>query len=322
MRLDAGLGRRFVGLTLGHLQREWPYKLDQVLTGPSDLATPAALHPVFHGSFDWHSCVHGWWQVLRLARLFPALAVEVDARADAAFTLTKVAGELATLARPYTASFERPYGWGWLLALHAELALRPERDWADALAPLAREIAGRLADYLPRLTYPVRSGKHDGTAFALVHALGWARSHDPTLAELIAARSRDWFGEDADVRPLEASGEDFVSATLTEAVLMQAVLGPAFAGWFARFLPDPFAAACLTTPALVFDRRDGRLAHLDGLNLSRAWCWRQLAHATPDPARAHRIADAHLAAALPHLADDYMGEHWLATFALLALEAT
>ena len=321
MELSADLAARFAALTLGHLGREWPYKLDQVLTGPGDLARPSALHPIFHGSFDWHSCVHGWWQVTRLARLFPhaPFAAEVAKRAEAAFTPAKVAGELATLARPHAASFERPYGWGWLLALHAEPALTPERGWAAALEPLALEIARRFADYLPKLRYPVRSGKHDNTAFALVHALSWARSFDPALAALIEARAVAWFGADADVRPLEPSGEDFLSATLTEAVLMRSVLGAEFGDWFARFLPDPFSAGCLCEPAIVTDRADGRLAHLDGLNLSRAWAWRAIADATPQPARAHAIAETHLAAALPHLADDYMGEHWLATFALLAL---
>ncbi len=316
--IDEATARRFATLTLGHLTRRWPYRLDQVLAGPDDLALPELLHPLFHGSFDWHSCVHGWWQVMRLARLFPAVAPEVDALADRMLVPDRVAGELAFLRRPFTGSFERPYGWGWLLALHTELALHPDRPWAHALEPLARAFAERFAGYLPRLLYPVRSGKHDNTAFALVHALRWARAHDPALAALIGKRARAWYGSDRDARPWEPSGEDFLSATLTEAVLMRDVLGEDFEGWFARFLPDPFIV-CLCEPALVSDRSDGRLAHLDGLNLARAWAWRGIADATPDPARANVIADAHIAAALPHLAEDYMGEHWLATFALLAL---
>ena len=137
------------------------------------------------------------------------------------------------------------------------------------------------------------------------------------------ARARDWYGDDRDCRPFEPSGEDFLSATLCEAALMKDVLGAEFAAWLATFLPDPFGAAtaCLRSLAIVSDRSDGRLAHLDGVNLSRAWCWRTIADALPDPADTRAIADAHLAEALPHLADDYMGEHWLATFALLALEA-
>ncbi|WP_029623758.1 DUF2891 domain-containing protein [Sphingomonas sp. PAMC 26617] len=323
--LDSVTAERFATLTLGHLTREWPYKLDQILTGPGDLAAPAMLHPIFHGSFDWHSCVHGWWQVMRLARLFPDMAATatVEALADRMLVPDRVAGEVAYLDRPMTGGFERPYGWGWLLALHAELALRPDRPWATALEPLARAFAARFKAYLPKLTYAVRSGKHDSTAFALIHALRWARTHDWELASLIEARARSWFGADRDARPWEPSGEDFLSATLCEAVLMHDVLGRDAGAWLAAFLPDPAGAAvaCLRVPAIVTDRRDGRLAHIDGLNLARAWCWYSLADALPDPAATKAVARAHLDAALPHLADDYMGEHWLATFALLALTA-
>ncbi|WP_380781081.1 DUF2891 domain-containing protein [Sphingomonas sp. R86520] len=323
--IDSATGSRFAELTLGHLTREWPYKLDQVLAGPADLALPRTLHPVFHGSFDWHSCVHGWWQVMRLARLFPdmAQAGAIEALADRMLVPDRIEGELAYLDRPNTGGFERPYGWAWLLALHDELAQRSDRSWAAAVEPLARAFARRFSAYLPKLIYPVRSGKHDCTAFALVHAVRWARTYDVPLADLIEARARVWFGQDRDCRPWEPSGEDFLSATLCEATLMQMILGADFPQWLAGFLPDPYGAAtmCLRTPAVVTDRSDGRLAHLDGVNLSRAWCWRRIADALPDPARARAIADAHLAEALPHLADDYMGEHWLATFALLALEA-
>lgn len=327
MKLDAATASRFATLTLGHLTREWPYKLDQVLTGPDDLARPSELHPIFHGSFDWHSCVHGWWQVMRLARLFPDLAETpaIEALADRMLIPERVAGELAFLDRPLTGGFERPYGWGWLLALHGELARRPDRSWAGALEPLARAFAARFAGYLPRLAYPVRAGTHANTAFALIHAHAWAREHDPDLAALIGDRARGWFGADRDARPWEPSGEDFLSASLCEAVLMRAVLSPAdFADWFAAFLPDPLGehTAGLRTPATVTDRSDGRLAHIDGLNLSRAWCWCLLADALPDRAAASAIAEAHLSAAMPHLGDDYMGEHWLATFALLALSVT
>ncbi|MBN8807952.1 MAG: DUF2891 domain-containing protein [Sphingomonas sp.] len=322
--LDAATASRFATLTLGHLTREWPYKLDQVLTGPDDLVPPRELHPIFHGSFDWHSCVHGWWQVMRLARLFPDLPERpaIEALADTMLTPARAAAELAYLDRPYTGGFERPYGWAWLLALHGELARRPERAWGEALAPLARAFADRFAKYLPRLGYPVRAGTHANTAFALTLALSWARDHDRPLAQAIGARAGQWYGDDRDARPWEPSGEDFLSATLCEAVLMRNALdSAAFADWFAAYLPDPFgdATACLRTPAVVTDRSDGRLAHIDGVNLSRAWCWRQLADALPDPAAARAIADVHLAAALPHIGDDYMGEHWLATFALLAI---
>ncbi len=297
------------------------------MAGPDDVRSPRELHPVFYGSFDWHSCVHGWWQVLRLLRLHPALpaADDIRARAGALFTPEAVAAELAYMRRPGSAGFERPYGWAWLLALDAELA-RHDAPWAGALRPLAAEFAARLRLYLPRLLYPVRHGVHANTAFALVLAHDWAAGgRDPPLAALIAEAAHRWFAPDADAQAWEPSGEDFLSPTLCEAVLMSRVLRPeAFAAWWAAFLPDLDARAQLLTPARVSDRTDGRLAHLDGLNLSRAWCWRELlAHEGDRTRRAQMLksAERHLHASLPHLADDYAGEHWLATYALLALGA-
>ena len=328
MTLDENTARRFAGLTLGHLGQQWPFKLDLILTGPGDLLPPAALHPIFHGSFDWHSCVHGWWQVMRLARAFPAMpeAAAIRARADAMLVPDKVAGELARLDRPYSGGFERPYGWGWLLALHGELVAHAGTRWAAAIEPLARAFAARFADYLPRLTYPVRSGGHFNTAFALIHAHRWAQAHDPALAALIETRARAWYGQDRACPAWEPGGDDFLSPALVEAVLMHRVLDRDFVGWFDAFLPDAASGrpATLFTPVHVSDRSDGTIAHLDGVNLSRAWCWRTIAAALPDhpvagPARV--AADAHLAASLPHIADDYMGTHWLASFALLAVMA-
>jgi hypothetical protein len=204
-RLDQGTAAQFAALTLGHLTREWPCKLDQILTSPDDLAHPLTLHPIFHGSFDWHSCVHGWWQVMRLARLFPGMteSANVEQLANQMLVPDRVAGEIAYLERPLTGGFERPYGWAWLLALHNELELRPEQPWARTVEPLARAFASRFAGYLPRLVYPVRSGTHGNTAFALILALRWATTHDASLAALISDRARAWFGGDRDCRPWE-----------------------------------------------------------------------------------------------------------------------
>lgn len=321
MALTRDLASRFAGLTLGHLGREWPNKLDHAMAGPEDVSSPRALHPIFFGSYDWHSCVHGWWQVMRIARAFPDLpeAPAIRAAADAMLVPAMVAGELAYLARPQSAGFERPYGWAWLLALHGELATHEEERWAEALALLAHCFAERFRGYLPKLTYPVRHGAHSNTAFALVLAHGWAMRQGASLVGLIETRAREWFLNDRDARVWEPSGEDFLSPTLCEAVLMAAVLpGSEFADWFAEFLPGP---GPLLEPVVVSDRTDGRIAHLDGLNLSRAWCWRRLAAVGGiDAAMAEAAAKRHLTASLPHLADDYMGEHWLATFALLALD--
>ena len=318
---------RFARLTLGHLEQQWPYKMDHVLSGPDDAKPPIHFHPIFHGSFDWHSCVHGWWQVMRLLRLFPDLpeAAEIRARADRMLTPEKVAGELAYLDRPMSAGFERPYGWAWLLALHGELA-NHDAPWGEALAPLARAFAQRFHAFLPKATYPIRTGTHFNTAFALTLARDWAAVHDPALAGLICERANGWYLGDRGCQAWEPGGDEFLSPALSEALLMSRTLPPStFQHWFDAFLPDCAAGepATLFVPATVSDRSDGKIAHLDGLNLSRAWCWRALARALgpahPAYTRALDAADHHLSASLPHLDAHYMGSHWLATFALLAL---
>ena len=326
--LTPGLAARFLRIALGHVTREYPHKLDHVMDGPEDVAGPRELHPVFFGSFDWHSCVHGWWLMLRLARLFPDLreAQEVGAMADEMLAPDKVAGELAYLDRAYSGGFERPYGWAWLLALHAEAQRHEDRPWAADLEPLARAFADRFQLYLPKLTYPIRVGTHFNSAFAAILALEWAEPNDPPLADRIRERARSWFGEDRNCQAWEPGGDEFLSSALTEALCMRRTHGEdQFRQWFGLFLPDLAAGEPLSlfTPATVSDRSDGKIAHLDGLNLSRAWCWRQLAPALlPELAQlALRTANEHLAASLPHVSGDYMGEHWLATFALLALEA-
>lgn len=326
--LDAEFASRAMALTLGHLTREYPHKLDHVMDGPGDAVEPHALHPIFHGSFDWHSCVHGYWQVLRLARLFPDLPEAEAVRTHAARMLTaeNFAAETAYLARPSARGFERPYGWGWALALHDEMR-RHAAPWSGHADAFAAAFAARFMDFLPRQTYPIRVGTHFSSAFAMTLAHDWAAERDPALAALIAARAQDWFGQDRAAQAWEPGGDEFLSPALTEALLMSRVLGADFAAWFDAFLPACASGepATLFTPAFVSDRSDGKIAHLDGLNLSRAWCWRHIAAALPTGhgavAAALDAANHHLAAALPHLADDYMGEHWLASFALLALEA-
>ena len=327
MKLTAEIASRFAALTLGHLDRPWPYKPDHILTGPEDVRAPAQVHPVFHGSFDWHSCVHGHWQVATLLRLHPEIteAGAIRARFDTAFTEQNVAGERAYLARPLSTSFSRPYGWAWLLALHAELA-RHDAAWAATLEPLARDIAAHFKNYFTKLTYPIRVGTHFNSSFAAIHALDWGRTCDPDLASLVIARSLDWFAGDRGCQAWEPGGDEFLSSALTEAQLMGHVL-PAeeFAGWFRGFLPliEERLPETLFTPAFVSDRSDGKIAHLDGLNLSRAWCWRTIGGWLGGEIAtiAEAAAQDHLDASLPHVAGDYMGEHWLATCALLALMA-
>ena len=324
--LTSETAARFAEIALAHVTREYPHKLDHVMDGPEDVLGPRALHPIFFGSFDWHSCVHGYWLLLTVRRLFPDLPVSrrIEALADEMLVSEKVAGERAYLLRAYTGPFERPYGWAWLLALHHEAARHGDKDWADALAPLAGDFAERFRLYLPKLTYPVRTGTHFNTAFALILALEWAENRDETLAALIRTRTTDYYGRDRGCPAWEPGGDDFLSSALTEALCMERTLpGAEFRDWFGAFLPhlDREEPKSLFTPATVSDRSDGKIAHLDGVNLSRAWCWRSLAPVLgPELADlARRTADAHLDASLPHVAGDYMGEHWLATFALLAL---
>jgi hypothetical protein len=316
--LNADIASKMARIALGHVAREFPNKLDHVLLGEADAKTPRELHPIFFGSFDWHSCVHGWWSLLTLRRLFPEMAeaLQIEELADSSFTSGKVATERAYLDRPLSAGFERPYGWAWLLQLHLEATRHPDRSWGAELELLARAFAARFDRYIQILTYPIRAGTHFNTAFALVLALEWTEQFDRRLTELISARARHWFSNDRDCRAWEPSGDDFLSPALTEALLMSRVLPAAeFGDWFASFLPriDQRQPVTLFTPARVSDRSDGKIAHLDGLNLSRAWCWRWLGH--PE------FAENHLEAALPHLSGDYMGEHWLQSFALLALLA-
>ena len=313
-------------IALGHVRKEYPHKLDHVLLGDADALGPRALHPIFYGSFDWHSCVHGWWTLLTLRRLFIDIP-EAEAIADLAsdsFTTEKVSGECAYLERPLSRGFERPYGWAWLLYLHLE-ATRHENGWGAALEPLALVFARRLRDYLKVMTYPIRVGTHFNTAFALVLSLEWADRFDAGLAEQIRDRSRHWFGTDRDCQAWEPGGDEFLSSALIEALCMARAHPSFFAGWFKEFLPriGSHRPETLFAPAIVSDRSDGKIAHLDGLNLSRAWCWRSLAPLLPaeEQGIAANAASVHLAAALPHISGDYMGEHWLASFALLALLA-
>jgi hypothetical protein len=334
MELTSALAGQFARAALGHVAREYPGKLDHVLTGPADLVTPAALHPIFFGSFDWHSCVHAYWLLARLLRRCPDLAeaARIRDRFATSFTRDNVAVELAYLSRPFTGTFERPYGWAWLLKLAAELHVHPHGEaahWSAALQPLAEAFARRFLDFLPKARYPIRSGVHSSTAFALTLAMDYAQTcNDVELAEALTRAAHDWYLDDADCQAWEPGGDDFLSPCLIEAECMRRTLPPEqFGVWFKRYLPrlaqrEPRA---LFQPVFASDRSDGKIAHLDGLNFSRAWCWSLLAGALPesDPrvVLMRDVAAEHREASIKHIAEDYMGEHWLATFAMLAFEA-
>ncbi len=331
--LDAQLASQFARTALGHVTREFPNKPDHVLCGPNDARDPRALHPIFFGSFDWHSSVHGHWLLARLLRRYPQIpqAVAIRALFDSQFTAPNVEGELAYLARPYAGGFERPYGWAWLLMLAGELARHgtPEgARWSRTLFPLTEAFVDRFDRFLPLATYPVRAGVHSNTAFALLLALNYAREACNTRLEaLCVEKAKVWYGGDTDFRPFEPSQDEFLSPSLVEAACMRAVL-PAneFAPWLSSFLPHLAEGepAALFVPATVSDRTDGKIAHLDGLNFSRAWCWRLINDALcadhPLRPRVEKTIGVLLESALPHVTGDYMGEHWLASFALLAID--
>lgn len=317
---------------LRNVATEYPYKLDQVLGGDAAVCAPRVLHPLFHGSYDWHSCVHMHWTLARLLRLCP-LHPHADATRhhfEARLTEANTQGELATLAGPHHGSFERPYGWAWLLKLAAELNLlaaneREASVWRDTLAPLAQAFADRFVEFLPRATYPTRAGTHGNSAFACLLALDYCETvQHRALHRLIAERANLWFGRDrrypADYEP---SGDDFLSSGLVEAALMRRVVdGCSFADWWGQFQPERDALRNWLQPAKVSDASDPKIVHLHGLNLSRAWCWRQLLpELEPElKALAEESITRHMGTSLPAATQGaYVSTHWLASFALLAL---
>jgi hypothetical protein len=331
-RLTPELASRFAKTALAHIAREYPNKLDHVLNGPDDLLPPRRLHPVFYGSFDWHSCVHGYWLLATLLRRFDKLPERDEIRSLLYRQIVpgKVTVELEYLSEPHHGGFERPYGWAWLLMLAAELSRHHDdhgRGWAETMHPLANAFVERFTSFLPRATYPIRVGTHFNTAFALALALEYTGTvGDAALGVLLREKAVAWYGGDADCQAWEPGGDDFLSSALIEAECMRRVLSvDEFPRWRDQFLPRVAGREprTLFEPATVSDRSDGKIAHLDGLNLSRAWCWRALASTwtADDPRRAlaNETAEIHLAASLSHITGDYMGEHWLATFALLAL---
>jgi Protein of unknown function (DUF2891) len=314
------------------VRTEFPNGMYVHYTGPGDAPLrPRDRHPAFYGSYDWHSAVEMHWVLARLLRIAPdeVPAAEIRAVFDEHWTPAAIAAEVAFAAS--SPGWERPYGWGWALTLHEELVswaatdgLPEVRRWAQALQPLADHLLGAYAGWLPRATYPVRSGLHPNSAFGLLMALGAARRAG--TAQPIEDAARRWFAADTDA-PVrwEPSGSDFLSPALIEALLMAEVLPAAeFEAWLRAYLPG-LGDGPLFAPAVVADASDGQTAHLHGLNLSRAWCLRRLADRLPGAdARVPVLrasAAEHAAAALPHVSgSDYMVEHWLAAYALLHLD--
>lgn len=329
----------YVEVALACALREYPVMPFFIATGPGPYPTHRQLHPAFFGSFDWHSCVEMHWVVVRLQRMFPRDTPGEQARTVLNDLLTEanIRQELAYFLDPNHRSMERPYGWGWLLTLQHELLTWDDADarrWAAAVAPLADTLAANLAAWWPATTYPQRTGTHYNSAFSMSRCLDFAgllaEQGDPKLRDAIHSTARRWFGTDIDY-PVhyEPSGADFLSAGLSEAELMSRILDPGeFVAWLDRFLPELAAAEprTLFLPATVSDPSDGQVAHLHGLNLSRAWDFVRLAEQLPaGDARIVPMLDAaerHAEASLDQVAgSDYMVEHWLAVYAMLLLSA-
>lgn len=330
LTLDYSTMEKFAALPLHCIEQEYPYKLGQVLATNEDLKSPKELHPIFYGCFDWHSSVHGHWLLAKAIAKFPDtdLSKKAIALFDKQFISRKVSKELVYFRPDLNKSFERTYGWAWLLKLHAELSQLEEDEthqWSTKLKPLTDYIVKSYMEFLPKLVYPIRVGEHTNTAFGLSLALDYARIvKNERFEALIVQRSKDYYLKDANC-PLtwEPSGFDFISPCLQEAELMSKVLDEVeFTIWLNAFLPQLFEEGFDLIPGKVADRTDGKLVHLDGLNFSRAWCLYKLAVAVPDYKDSFsKIGDIHMKASMDQVAEsDYMGSHWLASFLVYALE--
>ena len=328
--LDPAAAQRFATLALTCVHKEYPNKIAHVLSGDADVQPPRSLTPAFYGCYDWHSAVHAHWLLARIARRFPGSETANAARAALAVSLTpeNIGPEVDYMRGQGRTSFERPYGLAWLLALAAELRSWNDpqaRTWVAALSPLEAEAAARIASWLPKLHYPIRIGEHSQTAFAFGLIHDWARiASNSSMLALLESRGRDYYLGDRDC-PLayEPSGEDFLSPCLAEADFVRRIL-PAteYAAWLTGFLPriPRSASADWLAPGVVTDRSDPKLAHIDGLNLSRAWMLEGIAARLPKGDRRvaalAAAARAHAAAALPAVTGEhYEGGHWLGTFA-------
>ena len=332
LRPEAG---GYARLALENITREFPALVSALMTAPGQFPSrPRDRTPVFYGSFDWHSCVEMHWVLVRLLRMAPDVVPGEEIRSALNAQLTPEGLDREAAYARLSGTGLRHYGWGWALALMHELATWPDDSdaprWAAAMEPLTAELTASFLGWLPKATYPIRVGVHANRSFALSRALPYARlraeTGRPELAKAIEQTANRWYAADLDYPGgWEPSGHDFLSPALAEAELMARLLPPDhFLPWLGAFLPGLAAGepAALFTPAVVSDSSDGQIAHLHGLNLSRAWCWRRLAETLPaDDPRVPVCAAAartHAAASLPHVvADDYMVTHWLAAYAVL-----
>jgi hypothetical protein len=336
-KLDTELAARFAELSLRCIDREYPNKPSNVLDSDAGVKPPRELTPAFFGCFDWHSAVHGHWALLRLLKTFPdsPRAKEITQRLDEHLAPGPLARELAYFGRESNRTFERPYGWGWLLRLAAELHDFDgprAAEWRKALQPLSAHLSERMIGYLELLSVPVREGTHSNTAFALAHAYDYARiTGDEDLRRVIERRARQFYSADENCpTAYEPSGEDFLSPCLSEADLMRRIMPRGeFSAWLEDFLPpvDSKGFAAVIRPVEIRDLKDPKIGHLIGLSLQRAWCYEGIAGALSesDPRRGVflRSARLHASTALGQMFESgYGGEHWLASFAIYLLTDT
>ena len=331
MNLALDLATTLADFPLRCICREYPNKMDHVLNGPGDVRGPRDVHPAFYGCFDWHSSVHGHWMLVKLLKLLKQVKLPQDElirrMIHANMSPENLLAEAAYLDQPGRESFERMYGWTWLLKLAEELHGWDDQDgvqWAENLRPLETKIVDRYLDFLPKQAYPIRIGTHTNTAFGLSFAYDYALTvGNNSLRQLILERAIDYFGADQNYSCQgEPSGADFLSPTLVEADLMRRILSPGkFETWFNAFLAD---LSPVHNPINVIDREDPQIGHLDGLNLSRAWCMKGISEALPSgnpfKAELREWAELHTQVGLANVqSGNYNGEHWLASFAVYLL---
>ncbi len=328
--LDLEAANNLAELPLHCMDTEYPNKLNQTIGGDYDLQAPKTLHPAFYGCFDWHSAVHGHWSLVSLLKQFPKLekADEIKEKLTVNMSKQNILIEVAYFDGAYNKSYERTYGWAWVLKLAEELY-----TWDDPLAkelesnlkPLTDLMVTKYIEFLPKLNYPIRVGEHPNTAFGLSFAYDYAKAsgHDE-LKRIIEKRARDFYINDKEC-PItwEPSGFDFLSPCLEEAALMKRVLSEEeFKTWIDTFLPELKSKTFDIERGEVSDRTDGKLVHLDGVNFSRAWSLNKIAEDMPELDHLKNIANMHINHSLPNIVDDdYEGGHWLGSFALYALNS-
>lgn len=325
--------KQFSFIALENIFRELPNKITHSFNDINDIKPPKLMYPIFYGSYDWHSSVHSHWLLVKILKDFSHFAPkdEIIKALDSQFSKEKAEGELKYLQNPAHKGFERPYGWGWFLKLTLEInLLAKENDkaeiWAKNLEGIADFFVKEFKEFLPKMDYPIRVGTHFNSSFALYFALEYARfKKDQELEYCIIQSAKKWFLNDKNMQALEPCGDEFLSPVLMEAVLLSAVLPKNdFVKFFKAYLPNLEAKkpATLFTPVSVSDRSDGKIAHLDGLNLSRAWCFKILSNFCDENLKIllRNNATEHFDKAIAHIEDDYLGSHWLGSFALLAMD--